>query len=179
MNKDYITQYLAKEIETLQGLDHTQILDAWKLLKACQEGTVWICGNGGSASFADHLAQDLSKQCGLRAHSLTSMAMTLALGNDEGYENIFARQLEMYAKPRDLLIVVSGSGNSPNILKALDKAWHMDIPSLAILGFDGGNILKDSLSDHEILVPAMHMGRSEDGHLIVGHILVYGMMESK
>jgi len=127
---------------------------------------------------AEHLAQDLTKQCQIRAISLTNLAMVTALGNDESYDTIFARQLEMYAEQRDLLIVISGSGNSKNICTALSMACRMDIPTLAILGFDGGRVLRSYHPTSVIHVPSMHMGRSEDGHLVVSHILIYGLMES-
>jgi len=177
MTSKYIKTYLLSLQKNLASISEPEILKAWDLLTQCQErgGTVWICGNGGSASLADHFAQDLTKQCHVKAQSLTSLAMITALGNDEGYEHIFSRQLEMYGSPVDLLIVISGSGNSPNILAALLAARGKDMETLAVLGFDGGHA-KD-LADHTLLVPAMHMGRSEDGHLILSHILVYGLME--
>jgi len=136
-----------------------------------------ICGNGGSASLAEHFAQDLAKQCQVRSLPLTSLAMVTALANDISYQDIFCKQLEFYAKPEDLLIVISGSGNSLNILYALTKAKAMQIPTTGLLGFDGGKA--KHLTDLAITVPALHMGRAEDGHLILSHILVYGLMEAE
>ena len=106
---------------------------------------VFVCGNGGSGSNANHIANDLiygiSKQKGrgIRCHSLSSNTSTLlCLANDEGYENIFSFQLAALADAGDVLIVLSGSGNSKNIINVLQTAKEMKVQSFAILGYDGG-----------------------------------------
>ena len=93
---------------------------------------VYLCGNGGSAANAIHIANDLVS-VGIRAHPLTADVATLtAIANDYGYEFVFSRQLAVFAQRGDLLIVLSGSGNSENILQALASAKHLGIPSIAI-----------------------------------------------
>ena len=180
MTSTYIETYLASLRTSLDLVSRKEILIAWDLLNQTYErgGTVWICGNGGSASLADHLAVDFVTQCGIKSQSLTSLAMITATGNDFGYEMAFSKSLEILGDPKDLLMVLSGSGNSSNILEILRQARRMKIETLAVLGKDGGKIHFGELSDHEILVPSPNMGQSQDGHQILGHILVYGLKES-
>lgn len=138
---------------------------------------VFICGNGGSAGNAIHLANDYlygiikHSGAGLRVHSLSAnSAILTCLANDVGYEHIYAEQLAVYGQPSDLLIVLSGSGNSPNILSVLEKAKTMDIKSYAILGFNGGK--SRELADVAIHFPVNDMQIAEDLQLIVGHMLM-------
>lgn len=106
---------------------------------------VFLCGNGGSAGNAVHIANDMiygidrKSGKGLRAHALpANTSIITCLANDEGYEEIFAKQLAVYSCPGDILLVLSGSGNSPNILRTLDFANEHGLETFAILGFDGG-----------------------------------------
>lgn len=138
---------------------------------------VFICGNGGSAGNAIHLANDylygIIKQSGmgLRVHSLSAnSAILTCLGNDIGYEHIFAEQLAVYGEASDILIALSGSGNSPNIVNVLEQAKRMDIKSYAILGFNGGK--SRTLADVAIHFPVNDMQVAEDLQLIVGHMLM-------
>ncbi len=150
----------------------SDIYDCW--LKKKQ---VFICGNGGSAGNSVHLVNDflygIAKRPGggLRAHSLSANpAVITCLANDIGYEKIFSEQLSVLANPGDLLIVLSGSGNSPNIVAALNQAKAMNVKSYAILGFDGGKCKK--LADVPIHFDVGDMQISEDLQLIVGHMLM-------
>ena len=138
---------------------------------------VFICGHGGSAGNAIHLANDylygIIKQsgAGLRVHSLSAnSAIVTCLANDVGYEHIYSEQLAVYGQASDLLIVLSGSGNSPNILRVLEKAKTMDVKSYAILGFNGGK--SRDLADVAIHFPVNDMQIAEDLQLIVGHMLM-------
>ncbi|MFH1777344.1 MAG: SIS domain-containing protein [Candidatus Omnitrophota bacterium] len=136
---------------------------------------VFLCGNGGSAANAAHIANDLlylhSKEKGIKATALTAnQAVLTCLVNDFGYENIFSFQLKQLGSAGDLLIVFSGSGNSLNILKAIDTAKKKGIFTSAILGFDGGKCL--SLVDIPMYFPVNDMQIAEDLHIIVGHMLM-------
>lgn len=138
---------------------------------------VFLCGNGGSAGNAIHLANDflygISKTAGsgLRVHALpANQAVLTCLANDEGYDKIFSLQLAALANPRDLLIVLSGSGNSPNILNALAQANHMKMQSYAILGYSGGKA--KGLADVPIHFAVEDMQIAEDMQLVVGHMLM-------
>jgi D-sedoheptulose 7-phosphate isomerase len=148
------------------------LLDCWKTGRQ-----VFIIGNGGSAGNAIHLANDfiygISKTLGsgIRMHALpANQAMLSCLGNDLGYDRVFSEQLAVMGSRGDLLIALSGSGNSPNILRAIDQARLLQIRSFAILGYTGGKALE--LCDCAIHVPVNDMQISEDSQLIVGHILM-------
>ena len=138
---------------------------------------VFLCGNGGSAGNASHLANDMlygvSKIAGkgLRVVSLSANdAVLTCLANDLGYESIFATQLAVHGSKGDVLVVLSGSGNSPNILRALEKARQMSIRTYAILGYSGGRA--KALADVPIHFAVDDMQISEDLQLIVGHMVM-------
>lgn len=138
---------------------------------------VFICGNGGSAGNAIHLANDFiygvdpSGQFSLKVEALSANSSVLTcLGNDIGYEKIFAHQLKVKAKSDDILIVLSGSGNSANIVAALKQAKSMRMISSAILGYSGG--ISFGLSDIPIHFPINDMQIAEDTQTIVGHMLM-------
>jgi len=103
---------------------------------------VYLCGNGGSAANAMHIANDLVS-VGVRAHALTADVSTLtAIANDYGYEQVFARQLSVYAEPGDVLIALSGSGKSPNILKAVEEGKKIGMDVWTIFGVDRGESMQ-------------------------------------
>jgi D-sedoheptulose 7-phosphate isomerase len=138
---------------------------------------VFTLGNGGSASTASHIAADLAKNTigpnmhRFRISSLNDNAAILtALANDLGYENVFSEQLQNLIRPGDLLIAVSASGNSPNVVKAIRYAQSQCAEVVGILGFDGGQAAQ--MADLAIVVPSHNYGVVEDVHLIINHILV-------
>jgi len=142
--------------------------------------SVWICGNGGSAANAVHWANDflypVAKQgpSGVRFHALSANPSVLTcLGNDIGYEQVFSHQLATFASSGDLLIVLSGSGNSPNILEALKAARSIGMKSFAIVGFDGGKAKK--LADETIHVQTDDMQIAEDLQMAICHSLVQAL----
>ncbi|MDO8423076.1 MAG: SIS domain-containing protein [Parvibaculum sp.] len=149
-----------------------EFFDCWKSGRQ-----IFIAGNGGSAGNAIHLANDfvygISKKpgSGLRIHALpANSAVLTCLANDEGYDQIFSLQLAVQARPDDVLIVLSGSGNSPNILKALEEAKRIGMKSYAILGYSGGKAL--AMTDVPIHFNIDDMQISEDMQLIVGHMVM-------
>lgn len=138
---------------------------------------VFLCGNGGSAGNAVHLANDLlygvskSAGSGLRVSALPANTSVLTcLANDEGYELIFSLQLAVQASPGDMLIVLSGSGNSKNIVRALEEAKRIGMKSYAVLGYSGGQAKQ--LADVAIHFAVDDMQLAEDMQLIVGHMLM-------
>lgn len=146
------------------------LFDCWQA-----DRQVFLCGNGGSAGNAVHLANDLlygvAKRPGggLRATALpANTAVLTCLANDTDYEQIFALQLEVLGRPGDLLVVLSGSGNSPNILAALRTAKRLGMRSFAILGYAGGEA--KTLADEPVHFAIDDMQISEDLQLIVGHM---------
>ncbi len=145
---------------------------------------VFICGNGGSAGNAIHLANDFLygiAKCsggGLKVLALSANpAVMTCLANDVGYEHIFSEQLAVQAEAGDLLIVLSGSGNSPNILCALEKAKAKGVKSYAVLGFTGGK--SKQLADVAIHFPVDDMQIAEDIQLIVGHMVMQWLYSNR
>ena len=145
---------------------------------------VFFCGNGGSAGNAIHLANDflygIAKRtgAGLKVQALSANpAVMTCLGNDVGYDSIFSEQLAVLANAEDLLIVLSGSGKSPNILRVLEQASSMGVKSYAILGYSGGKC--KSLADHPIHFPIDDMQIAEDMQLVVGHILMKWLYQNR
>ena len=149
---------------------------------------VYICGNGGSAANAIHIANDLhygigacgegAKMPGLRVEALpANSGIITCLANDTGYENIYSHQLEVKSRKEDILIALSGSGNSPNIIKALETANQIGVKTFAIVAFDGGQC-------KEIARTAIHfeindMQIAEDTQLVVGHLCMQWLNSNK
>jgi len=138
---------------------------------------VFTVGNGGSASTASHWAADIGKNT-IGAHmsrfrilSLNdNAAIVTALANDIGYEYVFSEQLQNLIHPGDVLVAISASGNSPNVLRAIEYAQSQCAEAVAILGFQGGRAVE--IADLSIVVPSNHYGIIEDVHLVINHIVV-------
>ena len=144
----------------------------------------FIFGNGGSAGNAIHLANDylygISRVTGhaLRVHALpANSAVLTCLANDEGYEHIFAHQLAVLAQPGDVALAFSGSGNSPNVLRALECCKTRGVRSFAVLGYSGGKA--KALADVPIHVAIDDMQISEDLQLVIGHMLMQWLYEHR
>jgi D-sedoheptulose 7-phosphate isomerase len=141
-----------------------------------RDAQIFVVGNGGSAATATHLACDLSKNTRApgrrraRVLSLTdNVAALTAWANDDGYSNVFAEQLAALIRPGDLLVAISGSGRSPNVLAAVQCAAACGARTAALTGFDGGQL---SVSvDHAVVVPSERMELIEDAHLAICHAL--------
>jgi D-sedoheptulose 7-phosphate isomerase len=172
---DYVGR-LRTALGSLSREELTQLGDI--LTRAYRNGKqVFTVGNGGSSSLASHMAADLAKNTigpHMRRFRIMSLnenaAIVTALANDLGYENIFSEQLTNLIRAGDVLIVVSASGNSPNIIKAIGYAQSQSAEVVGLLGFDGGRAAE--LADLAIVVPSFDYGIVEDVHLIINHILV-------
>jgi len=145
------------------------------LFRAERDGNrIYVMGNGGSATTASHIAGDLNKTCRLKAQALTdSNYLITGLANDEGYEEIFSKQLERLVQKNDVIIAISGSGNSKNILKGVETANKLKCLTIGLCGCcsgEGGVLAKKAL--FSLIVPAKIMEQVEDIHLMIGHILV-------
>ena len=138
-------------------------------------GTIFWCGNGGSASDSQHLAGELvgrfvEERKPLKSISLTAdSAVMTCIVNDYGYEHIFSRQLEALGSKGDVLVAISTSGNSKNIIKAIEKANKMDIVTIGLLGKGGGKAV--NIAQHSIIVPSKITARIQEMHILIGHIL--------
>ena len=151
------------------------ILAAMKLAEVLSgEGTIFICGNGGSASDSQHLAGELlgrfvNNRRPLRSISLAADPSVLTcIANDFGYDEIFSRQIQGLAKSGDLLIATSTSGNSTNIVKALKMAKSIQISTIALLGNEGGEAA--GIADVSIVVPSRETARIQEMHLLINHL---------
>lgn len=178
--KSYIEGYCSHVGRLLQQLDTRAIQDLIEDLLTCRASKkkIFVAGNGGSASTASHFANDLligTKQHNnpFQTYSLSdNLSIVTALANDYGYDTIFAKQIEMLGEEGDLIIVISASGNSPNILNALSSAQENKIKSWALLGFDGGKAA--DLADRVLHCETEYgeYGPVEDVHLMINHIIV-------
>jgi D-sedoheptulose 7-phosphate isomerase len=172
--------YLASLGKILDAIDLDAVERLVRMLRGVRDvgGTVYVAGNGGSAATATHWVNDLCKATKgqgrppIRAMSLTdNTSFVTALANDEGYERIFAGQIENFGSPGDLLIVISASGNSPNLVRAVETARQLDVKTVALLGFDGG-VLKEKTDDFVWLPTDMGAyGLAETGHSVVTDIV--------
>jgi D-sedoheptulose 7-phosphate isomerase len=177
-------EYKSKLLQALETVDMEVVGQAIEILRKARDGDkhIFVCGNGGSASTASHFVCDMVKGASFerdskfRIMALTdSMATITAYSNDVGYDCIFAEQLKNFAQPGDVFMAISGSGNSPNVVKAMDYARSAGCETIALTGRDGGKL--GPLAKVQIRVVEPHMGRIEDGHLIVCHMLCYYFME--
>jgi D-sedoheptulose 7-phosphate isomerase len=137
-------------------------------------GTIYWIGNGGSAADAQHMAAELvgrykRERKAIRSKALTANTSNLtAIGNDYGYDMVFSRQLEAFAKPEDLLIAISTSGNSKNIIKAVELARQVGMKVVSLTGASGGKLAE--ISDVLLNVPSTDTPRIQETHLLIEHI---------
>ena len=175
-----LLDYRDEAIALLEMLDITSVTEAAVALRSARDrgAMVYVAGNGGSATTASHMATDLMfgrglPEPGLRVIGLAdNQAVITATANDVSYDEVFARQLRRLARPGDVLILVSASGNSPNVVRAAEVAREMEVTIIGLTGFDGGRLA--GLSDVSVHVPSPPdaYGPVEDVHLIVNHMLV-------
>lgn len=174
----YAAKYFEAMREAMARIDLASVASAAKLLNEVYDrgGRLWAIGNGGSASMADHLMCDHLKGgrtgttrrpqvCSLASNN----AMITAIGNDISFEQIFTYQLESLAKPGDCVFAISSSGNSPNIVSALEWAKREKVSTISLTGFGGGKAR--DISDVNIYVPVENYGIAEDLHQSLMHIL--------
>jgi D-sedoheptulose 7-phosphate isomerase len=138
-------------------------------------GTLFFCGNGGSAADAQHMATEYVVRYMRNRRAYPAIALTTdsslltAAGNDIGFDQVFARQVEALARPGDLLVIHSTSGNSPNVLRAAEAARARDVRVLAFSARDGGSLR--GLADHSVVIPTARTDRAQELHLCIEHII--------
>jgi D-sedoheptulose 7-phosphate isomerase len=170
---DYISELLAQ-------LDWAGIDRVGRLLEKARhlDSTIFIIGNGGSAATASHFANDLSlgpRKLGGQPYKAISLADNTALltaaGNDLGYETVFLEQLRTLLEPDDVVIAISASGNSPNIIRAVEYANELGAVTIGFTGFDGG-VLRQIAAEHiNVATPKGDYGPVEDLHLVLNHLI--------
>lgn len=180
--KDYISEiktYLEHEIDTLKALDVNEINAALNLLLETFEGgnTVFVFGNGGSSATASHFQNDFNK--GVSEHTEKkfnfqclndNVATVMAVANDIGFEEVFRFQLVGHMKPGDVVMAISGSGNSKNVLNAVEYAKSQGAKVIGLTGFGGGKLKE--LSDVSMHVPVNSMQITEDIHMVFDHLMM-------
>ena len=187
---EFIKNYFKELKETIDKISVEDIKRVTNIIYKAykRDKQIFIIGNGGSASTASHFACDLSKgtlqriydekEKRFRVISLTdNVAHLTALANDLDYNDIFSQQLRNLVNPDDIVIAITGSGNSQNILNAADTASKSGAITIGFLGFDGGK-LKDKV-DYYIHIPSNHYGRIEDLHLVLSHLISSYLTEMK
>jgi len=173
----FIDNYYNRYIQVLKDFDKHSLEPVLEVFQTVSKnnGTLWVAGNGGSASISDHTVCDATKlthtdkHLAIKCISLVSNnAMITALGNDISYEVIFSEQLKYYLGENDALLVVSSSGNSPNVVKACEYANEMGVPTIAFVGFKGGKLKE--IAQHSVWIPVENYGMCEDAHQSLMHV---------
>ena len=187
MNTNYsgfAEQYRNRLADTLASIDLNAISQTIATLEgARRDGRhIFVCGNGGSASTASHFVCDMVKgasfnrESRFRIMALTDSLPTItAYSNDVSYDCVFVEQLKNFAGTGDVVMAISGSGNSPNVVNAVSYGNSIGCTTIALTGRDGGKL--GPLAKIQVHVPEPHMGRIEDGHMIVCHMIAYCFME--
>ncbi len=177
--------YKSKLLSALDSVDLASVGQAIETLRRARDASrhIFVCGNGGSAATASHFVTDMVKGASFNRDSrfrilaLTDSLSTItAYSNDVSYDCVFAEQLKNFAQPGDVVMAISGSGNSPNVLCAVEYANSVGCETIALTGRDGGKL--GPLAKLQVRVAEPHMGRIEDGHMIVCHMICYYFMEN-
>ncbi len=177
--KQQISDYISLEEKVLKSLNVDEINETMNALLRCYEsgGTVYTFGNGGSASTASHMVcdfgkgtcYDLEKKFHFVCLSDNTPTIT-AIANDDSYENIFVYQLKDRLTPNDLVLAISGSGNSHNIVKAVKYAKEIGAKVIGMTGYNGGKLM--GLSDYHLHAPIDDMQITEDIHIVMNHLMM-------
>jgi D-sedoheptulose 7-phosphate isomerase len=184
--REFARWYRDHELEMWGQLDLGVVEKIVRMVEAVEKkgGQVFVIGNGGSAATASHLATDLAKTAErsgkplLRSMSLTdNVPFMTAIANDLGYDEVFVRQMRNYLKRGDVVIIISGSGNSPNVVKAAKFARSVGARTVGMTGFTGGQLRK--LVDVCLHVESEQYGVIEDLHMAVGSILAFYLKQRK
>jgi phosphoheptose isomerase len=175
--ENFVDDYYEHFLRALREFDRTPMAAICDTLERVRDsgGTVWVAGNGGSAAIADHTVCDATKGTyvdganPLRSVSLSANGpMLTALANDLSYDEVFRQQLIYYLGPKDAVLLVSSSGNSPNVVAACRYAKEQGVPTIAFVGFEGGELGR--LADHTVWIPAKNYGIVEDAHQSLMHV---------
>lgn len=179
---ELIDQYLTELEDVIRQVSRAEVQAVAEALLAAWRARrhVFLLGNGGSAATASHMMNDLNKFVSVpgrrrfRAIALTdNMPLLTAVGNDLGYAEVFVEQLQNLLEPGDTLIALSASGNSPNVIRAVEYAQAHGAAVIGFCGRPGGRLAQ--LADLKVIIPSDRIGQQEDGHLILGHVLAFAL----
>ena len=174
----YVDNYLRQLTAVLVELPREPLIEISAILREARSTgrRIFVFGNGGSAATASHMACDFGKNTRspdrrrMRIISLNDNIPTMmAYANDEGYENVFSEPIISLAEAGDIVIAISGSGNSPNVLKGVQTARKLGLVTIGLTGFEGGEL--DGMVDTCLVVPSNSMEQIEDVHMIIDHLL--------
>lgn len=180
----FVENYIAQNLTLLKLLDAREIARIITEFEKARDARkrIYAIGNGGSASTASHFVNDMGKGASIgRETRFKTIPLTdnvewmTALSNDLCYEDVYVEQLKNFAEPGDVLLAISGSGNSENVLRAVRYANEVGCVTIGFTGFEGGKLRE--LVQHCVVIPSDHMGRIEDMHLILQHMICYYFME--
>lgn len=186
MTASFLELYKAGVLKATEAIELEKVGQAIGILtQARDEGRrIFVCGNGGSASTASHFVCDMAKGASFqrdkrfRIMALTDSLPTItAYANDVGYDCVFVEQLKNFAEPGDVVMAISGSGNSPNVLHAMEYANSIGCRTIALSGRNGGKLGPMAQLNLQASIP--HMGRIEDVHMIVMHMISYYFMDAE
>ena len=181
---DWTARYLQKQKEALDSIPREAVARLVNRLRAAlaEDRQIFVFGNGGSAANSSHFATDLGKgssdKVGRRFRVLSlndNVSWMTALGNDYAYEDVYVRQLENYARPGDFVLVLSVSGNSPNVVKAVEWGKKNGVFTAALVGGKRGRLAE--IADEAIVIDSTHYGKAEDAQMAICHMLCYAFME--
>jgi D-sedoheptulose 7-phosphate isomerase len=182
----FLERYQSDILQVIQGIDLEKIRQVIAALAEARDHGrhIFVCGNGGSAATASHFVCDMGKGASFnrgsrfRIMALNDSLPTLtAYSNDVSYDCVFVEQLKNFAEPGDVLIAISGSGNSPNVLRAVEYANSVGCVTIALSGRDGGKL--GPMAKLHVCAAHQHMGRIEDAHMIAAHMISYYFMEAE
>jgi D-sedoheptulose 7-phosphate isomerase len=181
---NWISDYIKVHCQTLATVPIEKVADLRMRLDRALQGDrqIYVCGNGGSAANASHFVTDLGKGAsdaiGRRFRCLSlndNVPWMTAIGNDYAFEDVFVRQLENFARPGDLFMAMSVSGNSPNVIKAIEWAAARGLDTVGLVGGNGGQVADKA--EFVIRIDDDHFGRVEDAHMLICHLLCYSYMD--
>jgi D-sedoheptulose 7-phosphate isomerase len=182
----FVQEYKSNLVNAIDSIDVAKVDEIIETLKRARaEGRhIFTCGNGGSASTASHFVCDMVKGASYQREPrfkmmslCDNMATLLAYANDVNYDCVFVEQLKNFAKEGDVVLGISGSGNSPNVLNAFEYANSIGCETIALTGRDGGKL--GPMAKLHLNVGTPHMGRIEDAHMIVCHMVCYYFMDTE
>jgi D-sedoheptulose 7-phosphate isomerase len=182
--ENFVEQYISGQVSALRSIKNNEVANLVSLFRHAldEDRQIFVCGNGGSAANASHFVTDLGKGSSdktyrrFRCLSLNdNVSWMTALGNDYDYSEVFSRQLMNLARRGDILMVMSVSGSSPNLVKAVEWAKANGCNTIALVGGEKGRLAE--IADHVLVVDDTHYGRVEDAHMGICHIIAYAFME--
>lgn len=183
--ENYFTDYLKGFKKVIDSISATEVNDLFGQIKEAidAEKQIFVFGNGGSAMSMSHFATDMVKGATdalgkkVKVISLNDNAgLITAIGNDYSFDDVFVRQLMALANPGDVVLTLSVSGNSPNLVKAFEWTNKNNVRSIAMIGGKKGKLI--SLADTTIVIDSLHYGHVEDAHMLICHMIAFGFMDN-